>query len=132
MFHERIKAWHKENKKMYKVLDINFEHKLVRLDTFIELSSNKPIESDIVAKFDEVILIQESGLQDDKKSNIFEGDLIKFENELFIVNYGHYGDHKTKVNGYGWFLYGKDYTFLYIGGGEKVGTYFENPELLES
>ena len=128
MFHKRIRAWHKENKKMYKVATINFEREEVELYEF--MPSNN-VEETFKVHFRGVILMQESGLQDDKKFNVFEGDLIKFENELFILNYGHYGDETTKVNGYGWYLYGKKFTFLYVGGGEKVGTYFENSKLME-
>ena len=131
MFNTRIRAWHKKNERMYKVIAIDFEDENVELDTFIDVNSDYNEES-LMAKFDEVVIMQESGLQDDKKFNVFEGDLIRFEGELFILNYGHYGDETTKVNGYGWYLYGKQFTFLYIGGGEKVGTFLENPELVEA
>lgn len=131
MFHKRIRAWHKTDKKMYKVITMNFEEEKLELDAFIG-QKYKYAEDCIIANFKDVIIMQESGLQDDKEFNVFEGDLIKFEGELFILNYGHYGEATTKVNGYGWYLYGKEFTFLYVGGGEKVGTFFENPELVEA
>lgn len=127
MFHKRIRVWHKENKKMYKVAAIDFENQEVTLHEFLP-SSN--VKDTFKVYFKGIILMQESGLQDDKNFNVFEADLIKFEDELFILNYGHYGDTRTKVNGYGWFLNGKKFTFLYVGGGEKVGNFFENPELV--
>lgn len=130
MFYTKIRAWHKEFKTMYKVTAIDFEKETANLESFMNSESVKRTIAE--AAFEDVVLIQESGLQDDKKFNVFEGDLIRFEGELFIVNYGHYGDEKTKVNGYGWYLYGKEFTFLYVGGGEKVGTFFENPELVEA
>lgn len=135
MFHTKLRAWHKEFKTMYKIKSIDFQDEFVELEPFMKSIPNseyKEIGLAISAAFEDVVLIQESGLQDDKKLNVFEGDLIRFEGELFIVNYGHYGDETTKVNGYGWYLYGKEFTFLYVGGGEKVGTFFENPELLEA
>lgn len=129
MFHKRIRAWHKEKKVMSKVLNLDFEDETV---TVMGSMYGQNVDDVRIYDFDEVIIMQESGLQDDKKFNVFEGDLIRFEGELFILNYGHYGDETTKVNGYGWYLYGKEFTFLYVGGGEKVGTFFENPELVEA
>lgn len=129
MFHKRIRAWHKENKKMYKVAAIDFERQEVTLHEYMP-SSN--VNDTFKVYFKGVILMQESGLQDTKKFNVFEADIIKFDDKLFLLNYGHYGDSKTKVNGYGWYLAGKIYTFLYVGGGEKVGTYFDNPKMLEA
>ena len=131
MFHKRIRAWHKERKCMYKVAAIDFCNETIEIVKFMKDNASATHLANSHPSFDEVILMQESGLQDDKKFNVFEGDLIRFEGELFILNYGHYGDEKTKVNGYGWYLYGKEFTFLYVGGGEKIGTYFENKELLE-
>lgn len=128
MFHKRIRAWHKKKKVMSKVLNLDFEDETV---TVMGSMYGQNIDDVRIYDFDEVIIMQESGLQDDKKFNVFEGDLIRFENEVFLLNYGHYGDSKTKVNGYGWYIFGKDYTFLYVGGGERVGNAFENSELLE-
>jgi len=108
---------------MYKVIGIDFEDEFVELDSFM---GEGPRES-VVAKFDEVVIMQESGMQDSNGFNAFEGDLIKFEDTIFILMYGDFGDSCTGVNGYGWHLAGEQYTFVYLGGGEKVGNSFENP-----
>lgn len=123
MFHKRIRAWHKKNERMYKVTSIDFEDEFVELAIFMGDDEGESI----VANFDEVVIMQESGMQDDAKFNVFEGDLIKFEGELFILMYGDFGDTVTGVNGYGWHLAGEEYTFIYVGGGEKIGNSFENP-----
>ncbi len=128
MFHKRIRAWHKKKKEMSKVLNLDFEDETV---TVMGSFYGQNIDDVRIYDFDEVIIMQESGLQDDKKFNVFEGDLIRFQNEVFLLNYGHYGDSKTKVNGYGWYIFSKNYTFLYVGDGEKIGNCFENSGLLE-
>jgi len=129
MFYKRIRAWHKDKKRMYKVNTICFEHDKVSLDGFISWDCNYT-DLDIEAYFSEVILMQESGMVDDRNFNVFEGDIIEFEKELFRVSYGTYGNSITGTNGFGWHLAGKEYTIIYVGGGEKVGNIFENPELI--
>jgi len=122
MFNKRIRAWHKEHKIMYKVLSIDFEVESVELDTFM----GEEREESVMAGFDEVVIMQESGMQDDRNFNVFEGDLIKFEGETFILMNGDFGDSCTGVNGFGWHLAGEKHTFVYVGGGEKIGNSFEN------
>lgn len=124
MFHKRIRAWHKEKKVMSKVLNLDFEDETV---TVMGSFYGQNIDDVRIFDFDKVVIMQESGLQDDKKFNVFEGDLIRFEGEIFVLMYGDFGDTCTKVNGYGWHLKGEQYTFVYVGGGEKVGNSFENP-----
>lgn len=85
------------------------------------------VKESLLVDFDEVVVMQESGMQDDKGLNAFQGDLIRWEDSVFVLMYGDYGDSCTKVNGYGWHLAGEEYTFVYVGGGEKIGNTFENP-----
>jgi uncharacterized phage protein (TIGR01671 family) len=125
MFHKRIRAWHKENKTMYKVSGLDFTDEVVFLDAFM-CEEFDLTDRDIEADFDEVVFMQESGLQDTAGFNVFEGDLIKFEDAIFIAMYGDFGDSVTGVNGFGWHLAGEEYTFIYQGGGEKIGNTFEN------
>ena len=123
MFYTRIRAWHKKNERMYKVTSIDFEDEFVELAVFMGDDEGESV----VANFKEVIIMQEAGLQDDKKFNLFEGDIIKWEDTIFVLRQGCFGDHTTKINGYGWYLEGEQYTFIYLGGGERIGNTFENP-----
>ena len=127
MFHKRIRAWHKTNKQMYKVIGLDFEDENVELDCFMADTTEYRTRESVLAKFDEVVLMQESGMQDEKQFNVFEGDLLKFEGQIFVLMYGDFGDTVSGVNGYGWHLAGEQYTFIYVGGGEKIGNSFENP-----
>ena len=123
MFPKRIRAWHKKNERMYKVTSIDFEDEFVELAVFMGDDEGESL----VANFDEVVIMQESGLQDENQFNVFEGDLIKWEDEVFVLMNGDFGDSCTKVNGFGWHLAGERFTFVYCGGGEKIGNTFENP-----
>ena len=129
MFYKRIRAWHKKMKTMFKVIAIDFEKETVELQLFM---LTETVKRNVTATLDEIVIMQESGLKDEDSWNVFEADIIRFEDKLFVLMYGDYGDTVTGVNGFGWHLAGEQYTFVYVGGGEKVGNSFENPELIEA
>lgn len=126
MFNKRIRAWHKKDKKMYKVSALDFQENEVELTPFMLDEENVIINT----SFDEVHFMQESGLEDDHGFNAFEGDILDFEGTLFVLTYGWYGIPNGE-NAYGWHLDGKTFKIPYFGGAEKVGTVFENPELVK-
>ena len=64
MFHKRIRAWHKENKTMYKVAELDFIDEMVMLDNFI----NADKKDSLYTAFENVVIMQEAGLQDDYES----------------------------------------------------------------
>jgi len=126
MFGKRIRAWHKEKKAMSKILNIDFED-----ETITVMGSMYGLNQDDVRIYDfkDVILMQETGMVDDLKFNIFEGDIIVFEDEFYTIKYGDYGDSNKGTNGFGWHIASTRYTHPYMGGGKKVGNIYENPEI---
>ena len=126
MFHKKIRIWHLHLKQMFKVAVINFETNTVEAYPFIGEKRN----TSMVFNMSEVILSQASGLQDDKNFNVFEKDILNFEDTSCVLRYGDYGDNITKVNGFGWYLDSGLYHFPYLGGAEKIGNIFENPEIV--
>ena len=125
----RFRAWHLEKGIMYKVALLDFYENVVGLDRFMADTTDYT-EEDLLVRMEEVSIMQESGMTDDMDMNIFEGDIIKFADEYYRIAYGDYGDSDTGINGYGWHMAGKIVTFPYVGGGEKVGNIFENPQLI--
>lgn len=125
-----FRAWHKKYKYMARVADISFNRKRINLNG-----------ADIVS-FDDVELMQYTGLKDKNGVKIFEGDLLKYpENDdkdyIGIVAYGYFNCtccHAvfgfTTINKKGWpidmLLQDLEQTPLY----EVIGNIYENPELL--
>lgn len=87
-----FRAWHKENKRMHEVLEISLEGKSItsKLLWASNVFGNPCIP--IKFGFDEVILMQSTGLKDSKGVEIFEGDILK-------INYDGNEYIHTVING---------------------------------
>jgi len=140
---QRLKAWHKTEKRMLPVLCIDFAGTEIQKGTPCIVA----YENDGCYPLDEVELVLSTGKQDVHENEVYEGDIVEFKVErIFDLN-----DYTTECNavafGYGvveWFapefrikkfkgLEFYDYMGEKFGWDELrvVGNVYENPELLE-
>lgn len=118
-----FRAWLKDEKKMVDVREINFSSEQICFETEDEI---------LYASFDEIELIQYTGLKDTNGVKIFEGDIVKniYSNskyELFWDEENCCFRMRNMDDDY-------DYLVLNIreaGMLEVIGNIYENKELLE-
>lgn len=122
----KFRAWDKETKTMIDVSLINFEEHSI-LGGYWEFGQTESI------KFDEVELMQSTGLKDKNGKEIFEGDIVDYKGKKAVVKWhGSYASFiyrfvdELKERKSEWKpLYLAYYKF------EVVGNVHENKELLE-
>ena len=76
----KFRAWDKETKTMIEVSLINFEEHLI-LGGYWEFGQTESI------KFDEIELMQSTGIKDENDKEIFEGDILKSNKYITSVFY---------------------------------------------
>lgn len=122
----RFRAWDKETKTMIEVSSINFEEYLI-LGGYWEFGQTESI------KFDEIELMQSTGLKDKNGKEIFEGDIVDYKGREAVVKW--HGSYAS-------FIYrfvdelqerASDWEPLFLAcyHFEVIGNIYENPELLE-
>lgn len=67
----RFRAYHKSNNKIYEVIQIDFENEVALLGN-IEIEYNK----NFYAKFEDIELLQNTGITDISGNDIYEGDIV--------------------------------------------------------
>lgn len=67
----RFRAYHKSNNKIYEVIQIDFENEVALLGN-IEIEDNK----NFYAKFEDIELLQNTGITDISGNDIYEGDIV--------------------------------------------------------
>ncbi|MGA5589884.1 YopX family protein [Enterococcus mundtii] len=117
----KFRAWDKETQVLINVLVIDWLNELVDLEG-----------GRIDRQFDEVVLMQSTGLKDKNGVEIFEGDIVKtlgadLEETLSTIKFAEGAfcvDHKNL---------GTEFEFLYFVDSplEVVGNIYGNPDLLE-
>lgn len=110
----KFRAWDKLNKEMINFESINFQERRVYKDTVS------------YRKFNDIELMQYTGLKDMKGKEIYEGDILfeTFREEYFKVVFEN-GSFRAEVDEYSLDL--EDYANIC----EVVGNIYENPELIE-
>ena len=87
--------------------------------------------ANVMYRFDEIELMQFTGLFDKNGREIFESDIVKVLNSLYTVFYdSEKGSFRLKPHDKRWHT---DYMSNFSHGGnfEVIGNMYENPELLE-
>ena len=119
----KFRAWHKPMQRISKVFAISFERQKVKI-------------RDLTVLFDDIILMQSTGLFDNStpKKEIFEGDIVEtiYNGKLFtgVIVYDQEETDFKATNGHN--EYGNN--FRYLGGNDSIiviGNIYENPELME-
>lgn len=118
----KFRAWDKKLKKMFEVSFIDFDTKLIGLNIDLEI---------IIFDFDDVNLMQSTGLFDKNGKEIFEGDIVKMAKDVYsdltyyeIVRHRG-GAYRLESNQHGCELW------LRHTNCEVIGNIYENQELLE-
>ena len=119
----KFRAWDKKLKKMFEVSFIDLDTKLIGLNIDLEI---------IIFDFEDIILMQSTGLKDKNGKEVFVGDIIKCTrgcpHEVYLEK--EYGG--TYVGGMpAIYLKGIKEGYAWTGAEEILGNIYENPELLE-
>lgn len=143
----KLRAWDRNLKEMVEVVSVDLENKFIR--GLSQVEDNVDLESSY--SFDEIELMQFSGLKDKNGTEIYEGDLLRRgdfneENPSFIVRQGQFTDSPDgyyKNEYMGWYVDeltksiispDERTSLVYVIGmldGIVCGNIYENPELLE-
>ena len=122
----KMKAWLKKEKKMVAIIGIDFNYEYIRYTE----DSNLFNENYKTAEFKDIELLQFTGLKDNGGQELYEADVIKFndgiddiyglisyddEDAVYCVSYENVTEHLSNMAG--------DF--------EIVGNIFENPDLHE-
>lgn len=130
----RFRAWNKATKEMYgadDIIAINFEEKEICVQT-IYFEQGLPDSRDLdYYDFDDIVLMQSTGLRDKNDREIFEGDVIKANYWLEVVSFSEekamfvskeIGFPETSL----YDLFNSDIFTV-----EIIGNIYENPKLAE-
>ena len=123
----KFRAWDKDFKTMYEADDImyiDFEEKQICVKTlFFERASRYD--------FNDIVLMQSTGLRDKNGKEIFEGDVLETKDGLLdgVVEYrtdlGMWTNSLFRYNNFERLCNVADSTYI-------IGNIYENPELLEA
>ncbi len=129
----KFRVWHKNNKKMIAnddVMNINFEDEEICVQTlYFEEGLISERDLDYYG-FDEIELMQSTGLKDKNGKEIFEGDIVLVLDSPYTVFYDNEkGSYRLKPHDDRWNV---DYMSNFSHGGnfEVVGNIYKNKEQL--
>lgn len=138
----KFRAWHKELKKMYTVYSMTFDSEsadwIVLMNDKDELITDNgnitewPDQAGFLSEHIE--LMQWTGLKDGNRKDVYEGDIIKSENEnetwqiVWLKKWTQFQCQKI-----GMAIIHEHLDFIiYDEGAKVIGNIYENPELLTS
>lgn len=115
----KFRAWDKLNKEMINVESINFQERRVYKDTVS------------YCKFEDIDLMQYTGLKDKNNKEIYEGDILfeSFGERYYKVVFKN-GNFRTEFEGY-FDEYSFDLIDVVLDLCEIMGNIHESPELME-
>ena len=115
----KFRVWDKINKDMFNVESINFQERRVYKDTVS------------YRKFEDIDLMQYTGLKDKNNKEIYEGDILfeSFGERNYKVVFKN-GSFRTEFEGY-FDEYSFDLIDVVLDLCEIIGNIYENPELME-
>lgn len=119
----KFRAWNKNNKKMYEVLTLD----LIDEKALIENKDNPNKILRGYAKYEDMVLMQSTGMKDKNGAEIYEGDIVKVETMGGVV-YGY-----AKYKSFSFMICSEDMDMIMLVGWdyEILGNIYENPELME-
>ncbi len=109
----KFRVWNQKRKIMYSWEDL----------THMEVQD---MCQSIFAPFDHEIVMQYTGLKDKNGKEIYEGDIVIYNDDLYIVDFGYAGFKLLDKNGIQQ-QFQNDF-----GNIEVIGNIYENPELLNN
>ncbi|EMF0128785.1 hypothetical protein DXT36_RS12495 [Enterococcus hirae] len=126
----KFRAWDKECMEMANVTDINYKGNWVVDELYVALDTRCDL-----LPFDDVELMQSTGLKDKNGVEIFEGDVVLADGVKKIVTFGeqeHEEDFGDLIYYIGFNVYTKmGYSLVIPVEYEVIGNIYENSELLE-
>lgn len=129
-----FRAWLKQEKKMVEVKEIIFApEKQIAYDAEYRNGKSLPFHYLNYKLFNDIELMQYTGLKDKNGVKIFEGDIVKCGKKIAVVKYG-YHNCGCCHDVYGFTVLDKNgvtdaFSFGYC---EVIGNIYENKELLEN
>jgi hypothetical protein len=116
------RVWHKIEKRFVELRSIDFEKESIGYDAYREAHYYD------VAKFDEIVFQQWTGLKDYERNDIYEGDIVSYELDgiVYIQTVGWRNNGWEMLDAR---LYGTP-LIVNLPNFEIIGNIFENSELL--
>ena len=132
----RFRAWNKATKEMYgadEIIAINFEEKEICVQT-IYFEQGLPDSRDLdYYDFDDIVLMQSTGMRDKNDREIFEGDILDYRGRKALVRW--HGSYASFIYRFVDELQNRNTEWkpLYLAymKCEIIGNIYENQELLE-
>ena len=120
----KFRAWHKAMQRMSEVLAISYERQKVKI-------RHVRGTTHMTVPFDDVVLMQSTGLLDVNGKEIFEGDVVEVFDSRYAVFYDNENaSFRLKPRDKRW---NTDYmsNYAHEASFEIIGNVYENPELVE-
>lgn len=122
----KFRAWVKKTETIQEIETISFKEKKLVIDYSGRSSSG------YIKNFDEVVLMQSTGLKDKNGVDVYQGDIIKCTSGcphevIWLEEYG-----GTFIGGMpAWYLSGLNNGYSWTGEEEVIGNIYENSDLVE-